>query len=301
MASDVETKDGQADAEGVPEHETAPFWPPVWTAICGGYRLIGEHLVAIAVTAVMLSACSIVLLFELPRALASNLAFVALLLPALPYVFALTNLALMAAVCAVLAGRWLRRQLLGEKQRLEWPTPRDLKMALVLFVFLAVTTYAPDFALGGTDVGYFASQAILDGRDIPFATSAVTLAVWNLLFAVLMALLFPVLPAIAVDAGQPLLQAMRLARRAFPRLVAIFFIGMLPWTVLDGGATDYLVFVVSDLDLIGPGLDPIIRRIRFATEMVEVWSLLCGVALAGAAYRDLADRDIDRRIGGIFD
>lgn len=295
MTSESDSDDEQLDAMSASRLAAAAFWPPVWAAIGGGYRLMGEHLVAAVAAAVALGAC-VTALLSMPLGVFGWLV-VLVMYPALPYVRVLICLALIAVVCGVLAGRWLRQFLAGDRRRLGWLTPRGLQMALVLVVFLLVTFMAQILVFGWSR-GYATLGIFGFDEGLPSVTSLIQPAVWHLMRAAVMAVMLPILPAIAAGADGPLWPALRLTRRAFPRLVAVFFIGLLPWAALDSGLIDSLVFAAMDSPMFGPDFRAIAERIRLVREMLDVWILLCGIALAGAAYLELARDEADRRIRG---
>ena len=255
------------DDAGIDANLPARF--PIFRTILAGYRIVGENLISFIAVTTFLAAVHFSLMKVSPIFLEfSNLSIRD---AALQFVLGLASTVCTSVVLGIAGVRWFRRILLDERrQRFSWFGPREIQFAVCLFLFylvltatVAITTfYLPD--LGGPTVMFL----------------------WHVLAVTL---LFFTFPAIALEIRRPLEHSLRVARRAFPRLFLFYLIGLVPWFALDKVGVRALLFHV-DTD-----------RLFFAGIVLNTWTTTCTFALAGAAYREIAKRELNNRLSVDFE
>src|SRR6185312_9417654 len=248
----------------------------LFRTLFAAYRTIGRYFVSLAVITVALAAVSFALTawpLLSPGLLLSSQT--ALLAPA----GGLASLVLSSAVLAVVGVFAYRRQLIGDRYSVRFGS-RELRFALVLLLFGVVLVIPGELLV-------LLYHRIADPferwtgypSDLFWPTA---IFFWRLFVT---ALLFFVFPAIALDRQHPLANAARTARRVLPTLFLYYSIGLLPWTVLPELGFHY--FMRGDA-----------ARTLFAGALLQQWSMICTMALAGAAYGELLKSE---RSSGVFE
>ena len=205
---------------------------------------------------------------------------------ALQFVLGLASTVCASVVFGIAGVRWFRRILLDERrQRISWFGPREIQFAVCLFLFylvLTATSAITPFYL--RDVGaYLLHQSV---GDSPGLLGPTVMFLWHVLAVTL---LFFTFPAIALEIRRPLEHSLRVARRAFPRLFLFYLIGLVPWFALVKLGVPALLFHV-DTD-----------RLFFTGIVLNTWTMTFTFALAGAAYREIAKRELNNRLSVDFE
>jgi hypothetical protein len=258
---------------------------PLFPTVLAAYRLIGEYFVSFVAITVLLAAVhfSLMKLSPLPYGLAHTS-----ILGWLPHTaVSFTAVVVSSAVFAIVCVRWYRRVLAGERYSLRFG-PRELQFTVAMVLFYVVLSVPG--TLSRTDLG----RSVADiAEQIERSTGYPIDLFWptvSFLWRVsATALLFFTFPAIALDVRQPLAHGVRTARPALPILLLVYLIGLLPWFALDKFGLRPLV------------LDVNLDRLIFAGTILNIWITTCTFALAGAAYGELADREVARRLSADFD
>jgi hypothetical protein len=274
---------GDLDATEQPSHRL-----PLFAMIIAGYRFVGEHLLSFAFAAILV-ACIQFIRLKLESA-ASSLASPtssALLYSAV----ILAGMVFSSAVFAVFGTGWYRRQLLGRRRPPRFG-PQELRFAVAMILFYLVLTVPAELSWLDSD------RTVMTDR-LEELTGYPAWLVWptiDFLWRVsATALLFFAFPAIALDVPRPLAHAMNQARRALPTLLLFYLIGLVPWFALDR-------FGVRALVDLGPLLDEVnLDRMVFARMILTAWMTVCTLALAGAAYKEIAERGTADRLSAAFD
>lgn len=272
----------EADIEAAP-----PDRLPVFQTVLAGYRIVAENLISFVAIAISLAAVHFSLMQASPLFVGVSKASVRDVL--LHFALALTSIVCASVVLAIVCIRWYRRLLLDERRhRSAWFGPRENQFAVYLFLFylvLAVPGAISQSAWG--EIGTLLAYRLEQGIGYPVALFWPTVIVlWNVLAVTW---LFFTFPGIALEIRGPLEHGMRVARRAFPSLFLVYLIGLIPWLALEKLGIPALIFHVDA------------ERLMFAATILNLWTMICSIALAGAAYREITKRELLDRLSIDFE
>jgi hypothetical protein len=257
---------------------------PVGRVIREGYQLVGSHFVSAAMLTVVIG----FLFYSLRTYLSDHASISGSILRTLALDIAFNTV--VAVVLALVTTRWLRQFILGERERLRLPGLRELRgIVAVLVVLLAIDGSLPlEMRLAATVAPWLKPLA-----GLPWILLILVFDLFRI--SVLAVLLMLIVPAISVDAPRPVARVFAAASRDFGRLVGVLVIGLVPLV-----ATKHLVpFFLAEIylsrrDEIPPEVVEL-QRVFLLEDILYAGLLVCGFALAAAAYRALDQAEARRR------
>jgi hypothetical protein len=257
---------------------------PIFRTILAGYRIVGENFISFIAVTVILAAVHFGLMKVSPFVRGTG--ELSIRDGVLQLALGLASTILTSAVFGIAGVRWYRRILLDERrQRFTRFGQRELQFAVCMFLFYLVLTAAAAI----TPAYWREIGAYLLHQSFGYSLELFGPTVMFLWHVLAVALFFFTFPAIAVDVGRPLEQSLRLARHALPRLILFYLIGLVPWIALDKFGGRALLFHI-DTD-----------RLFFAAIALNTWTTTCSFALAAAAYREIAGRQLHHRLVADFE
>jgi len=260
---------------------------PVTKVFQDGYQLIGRHVVSFVTLTVLIG----FLIYSLALYVQDHASIGGSVL--WRYALGIVCDTAVAALLALVLIPWFRHFILGERQRLQLPRLRELRGIVVAFVVL--------LAIDGSKLLEVRLVATAGPWLRPLAGIPWLLLLMSfelLWLSLLAAMLMLILPAVAVDAHKPVAMALAAARRDFARLTAAFAIGLAPPIVLSHLAP----YLLAKIYLLRAGAPDVmdVQRLMILNFILTACVVVCGFAMAGAAYRALA-QDEDRRRTEAFD
>jgi hypothetical protein len=252
---------------------------PIFRTILAGYRIVAENLISFTAVTIFLAAVHFSLMKASPLLLgAAKLSMRDAVLQSL---LGLVSIVCASIVFGIAGVRWYRRILLDERrQGFPWFGSREVQFAVCMLLFYFVLTVPTAITPSRwQEIGAY----LLDQR-MGYPVDLFGPTVGFLWHVVMVALLFFAFPAIALEIARPLEHGMRVARHAFPNLFLVYLIGLVPWFALDKLGMRALLFHI-DTD-----------RLFFVGIVLNMWITICTFALAGAAYREITQRELLNRL-----
>jgi hypothetical protein len=257
---------------------------PLFNTIIASYRFVGEHLLSFVLVATLAASVHFIFL-KLAPSTGSPALFT--LREFLHSAAVLAGMVFASAVFATFGTGWYRRQLMGQRRRLRFG-PQEARFTVVIALFylvLLAPTEVSRLDSGRSVMNIVDRLEQLTGYPAWLVWPTITFF-WRVLAT---AVMFFAFPAIALDVRRPLAHAMTAARRAAPSLALFYLVGLVPWFALD------MVGVRVLIDEVDP------ERLLFARLILSSWMMACTFALAGAAYKELAERRTAHRLSAAFD